>query len=341
MSLSVAIKGEARGPAKRSASPRPAPIERRLPPPVSFEAWLPDRLFRLGPSVRASLYGAPDAAVVVVLGGISADRFPCTQPDGSAGWWPGLVGPGCAIDPRAYRILGVDFAADETGLIAPTSHDQAEVVVAALDAIGVERAHAIVGASYGGMTALALGQHFPDRAERLVVVSAGAAPHPAATAIRELQRRVVALGLQGGSGVEALSIARGLAMLTYRTPAEFEARFAGGIEDAPVLSQSEPGAYLKARGDAYRTVMSPHRFLSLSASIDRHRVDPEEIRLPTLVIGAETDQLVPAAQLEALADRLGGPSELHLLPSLYGHDMFLKQADTLSELVAPFLEGAA
>lgn len=333
MSLSMAVKG---------ATPvKPAPIERRLPELVVFEATLPARLARFGTSVRASLYGAGDAPVVVVLGGISANRFPCIGPDGAAGWWPGLAGAGCAIDPRAYRILGIDFAADETGATAPDSRDQAEVVLAALDAIGVARAHAIVGASYGGMAALAIGQHFPDRAERLVVVSAGAAPHPAATAIRELQRRVVALGLENGAGEDALSIARGLAMLTYRTPAEFEARFAGGISDEAVLSRSEPGAYLKARGDAYRAVMSPQRFLSLSASIDRHQVDPEAIRLPTLVIGAQTDQLVPASQLTALAERLGGPAELHLLPSLYGHDMFLKNADRLSELVAPFLEAAA
>jgi len=341
MSLSMAIKGTAKGPAKAMARPRQAVIEHHLPPPFEFEAWLPDRLARLGPSVRASLYGVAGAPVVVVLGGISADRFPCIEPDGAKGWWPGLVGTGCAVDPRAYRILGIDFAADEIGLMAPTSRDQAEVVLAALDAIGIDRAHAVVGASYGGMTALALGQYFPQRSERLVVVSAGAAPHPAATAIRELQRRVVALGLQSGTGAEALSIARGLAMLTYRTPAEFEARFAGGIDGEAVLSPSEPGAYLKARGDAYRAVMSPQRFLSLSASIDRHKVDPEAIGLPTLVIGAQTDQLVPASQLSALAERLGGPSELHLLPSLYGHDMFLKDAGRLSELVAPFLETAA
>jgi hypothetical protein len=31
--------------------------------------------------------------------------------------------------------------------------------------------------------------------------------------------------------------------------------------------------------------------------------------------------------------------ELHLLPSLYGHDMFLKEAAKVSEIVRPFLEG--
>lgn len=326
---------------RRSEAPAPTP---RCTPDaglVEFEVALPPSLAAFGRSVRASLCGAAGAPVVVVLGGISADRFPCVRPGGKAGWWPGLAGAGCAVDPAEFRILGLDFAADESGRTAPTSRDQAAVICAALDAIGVDRARAIVGASYGGMAALALGEHFPDRAERLVIVSAGAEPHPAATAIRELQRRVVALGIAGGTGEDGLSIARGLAMLTYRTPAEFEARFDGGIDGADVLSCSEPGAYLRARGDAYREVMSPQRFLSLSASIDRHRVDPAAIRLPCLVIGASTDQLVLPGQIEALAKRLAGPVELALLPSLFGHDMFLKDASVLSDLVDPFLRQAA
>jgi homoserine O-acetyltransferase len=83
--------------------------------------------------------------------------------------------------------------------------------------------------------------------------------------------------------------------------------------------------------------MTPERFLSLSASIDRHRVDPARIAAPVLLIGAESDQLVPAGQLRDLAASLAGPAELHLLPCLYGHDMFLKEAETVGRLVAPFL----
>lgn len=322
---------------KRTADPEGVRTGGSVAPPAEFDVELPTELAAFEPTVRASLYGAVGAPVIIVLGGISADRFPCLRPDGSPGWWRGLAGIGHAVDPAHFRILGIDFAADETGRTAPSTRDQAAVICAALDRIEVEQAHAIVGASYGGMAALALGEHFPDRADRLVVVSAGAEPHPAATAVRELQRRVVSLGLATGDGGEALSIARGLAMLTYRTPAEFAARFVGGIESQEVLSRSEPGAYLRARGDAYRAVMSPQRYLSLSASIDRHQVEPEKIRLPTLVIGAETDQLVLASQLRSLAARLGGPTALHLVPSLFGHDMFLKDVALVSGLAAPFL----
>jgi homoserine O-acetyltransferase/O-succinyltransferase len=304
-----------------------------------FDVPVPQDLRRFGERVRASALGDPANPPVVVLGGISANCFPAVQPDGSPGWWPGLAGEGQALDPRHHYLIGLDFAADESGVSAPSTADQARVLAAALDAIGVARPVTIVGASYGGMVGLALAASDPDRIDRLVVICAGAEPHPASTGARELQRRVVSLGLLAGRGDEALAIARGMAMLTYRTPAEFQVRFDGGIaEDAP-LCCSAPGAYLRARGQAFRSVMSPGRFLSLSASIDRHLVRPADVLAPCLIIGADSDQLVFPDQLRRLAETLGGPAELHLLDTLFGHDMFLKEAERIGRVAGPFLAG--
>ena len=301
------------------------------------EFALPAHLRHLGATTRLRVSGAPGAPVVVALGGISGDRFVCSRPGAGRGWWPGLVGRGCAIDPSRHRVVGLDFAGDAEGKIAPTTAEQAEVLAAGLDAIGCATAEAIVGASYGGMVALAFAEHLPERVKRIVVISAGGEPHPAASAARELQRRVVALGLASGQSDEALSIARGLAMLTYRTAEEFAERFEGGLADSDPLGCTGAGGYLRARGEAFRSVMSPERFLSLSASIDRHVVDAARIRVPVLLVGAESDVLVPAQQLRSLAKRLGDRAELHLRPSLYGHDMFLKEADAVGLLVERFL----
>src|SRR5437868_7489200 len=196
--------------------------------PQPFDVPAPAALARFGGRIGASVAGPEGAPLIVVLGGISAHRFPCS-------WWPGVVGDGCVIDPSLYRVVGIDFISDPQGRRAPTTADQAIAVAAVLDALGVDRAFAFVGASYGGMVALAFAQHFPDRVDRIVAVSAAAEPHPASTAVRELQRRVVALGIENGAAGEALSIARGLAMLTYRTSDEFAHRFAGGIEADDVL----------------------------------------------------------------------------------------------------------
>jgi homoserine O-acetyltransferase len=129
-------------------------------------------------------------------------------------------------------------------------------------------------------------------------------------------------------------------MLTYRSPLEFEQRFKGGISGEDALARSEPGADLHSRGQAYRSVMSPGRFISLSASIDRHRVEPEEIRFPALLIGSTTDQLVPPEQMTALACRYGRPAYLQVVPSLYGNGTFLKETSAPSKLVGRFLEAA-
>jgi len=305
---------------------------------ADIEVPIPAHLSRLGPRTLARIAGNPSGPLIVALGGISADRFVAAGRYRSMGWWPGLVGPGLAVDPARHHILGLDFAADESGRYAPTTQEQAEVLAAAIEAVG-GRPATIIGASYGGMIALALAEQRPELVERLVIISAPAEPHPAATALRELQRRIVALGLETGRALEAQSIARGLAMTTYRTHEEFAGRFAGGIPDADPLSVSEPGAYLRARGDAYREVMSPERFLSLSGSIDRHRVDPSRIAAPTLVLAASSDRLVPPEQSRELAAALPD-ARLHVLDCLWGHDMFLKDAARLGELIAPFLEDA-
>ncbi len=291
---------------------------------------LPAGLESCGGEGRATLCGADGAPVVAMMGGISGDRFPCLRGDGSPGWWSGLAGRGRAIDPATHRVLGFEFAADEDGRRAPSTVDQARVLAAALDAFGIGRAALVIGASYGGMVALAFAEHFPARVERLAIVSADASPHPYSTAGRELQRRVVRLGLEQGRGDEALAIARGMAMTSYRSREEFAGRFAGGIDGADPLTCSAPGAYLRARGEAYRSVMSPGRFLSLSGSIDRHRCDPAAISTPATLIGATTDLLVPPEQMRALAERLAGPVALHLSPSPWGHDMFLKEPETLA-----------
>lgn len=136
-----------------------------------------------------------------------------------------------------------------------------------------------------------------------------------------------------------MEIARGLAMIAYRTPREFCERFKGGITDSNPLGPSEPGDYLVSRGTAFLSRMSPGRFLSLSASIDRQRVDVSNISNPALLISIEEDQLVPPIQMQAMAKRWGGSATLKSLHSLFGHDAFLKEVDILVPIINDFLEG--
>jgi len=289
------------------------------------------------PSLGWRLAGKPGAPVIVALGGISAHRrvFDAEQP--RAGWWCEIAGPGRALDSTRVRVLGIDYLGGSGESTAPSpggvfpslsSYDQAEALRQLLDYLKIPRLRAIVGASYGGMVALAFGERFADRVDQLLVISAADRAHPMATAWRSVQRRTVRFALSLGHAAEGMELARALAMATYRSPEEFAARFGHlprSVDGRFVFPVEE---YLFARGRDYAARYQAESFLCLSESIDLHVVDATRVAIPTTVVAVREDQLVPIGDMRALASRLPR-ARLHEMSSPHGHDAFLKEAGAL------------
>jgi homoserine O-acetyltransferase len=288
------------------------------------------------------LAGAPSMPVVIALGGISAHRqvFDVTEPRN--GWWHEVVGPGRALDTTRCRILGIDFLGGSGASSGPTpgpiplslsSYDQAEALRCLLDYLQLPRVDAIVGASYGGMVALAFGERYASRVRRLIVISAADRSHPMATAWRCVQRRAVRFGMQHNNAAGGLELARALAMSTYRSAEEFAARFSGEAQRVDGRFVFPVEAYLFARGRDYASRYQPDGFLCLSESIDLHRVDATKIAVPTSVVAVREDQLVPIEDMRALVARLPN-GRLQEISSPHGHDAFLKEAGQLRPIFA-------
>lgn len=274
-------------------------------------------------SVRYEIIGPRSAPVIAVLGGISASRHVASSAsDPTAGWWEDVVGTGRAIDTQRFRVLSIDYLTGK-GSDGVTTTDQADALAEALDHAGVRNLHAVVGASYGGMVALAFGVKFASRARRLIVISAAHESDPIATALRHLQRRVVALASAAGRERDGLAIARGIAMTSYLTGRYFEDRIADGDRRDSRLVEDRIGRYLKSRGEQFADKWTPERYNALSLSLDLHQIRPEDVTTPTTVIAVNGDRLVPISQSRELARRLGGPSQLIELDSSLGHDAFL------------------
>jgi homoserine O-acetyltransferase len=283
--------------------------------------------------LQTRLYGPQDAPLVVVVGGISSGRFIWTGDDG--GWWASLVGPGRAVDLARWRVLAFDFAplGDDRVAISPT--DQARLVALALDDLGVAAIHGWIGASYGGMIGLAFAQAYPERIERLCVISAAHKPSAMGVAWRGVQRRILDLAEAAGRPEEGLALARELAMTTYRTPEEFAARFDTTIGHDGL---SEVCRYLIRRGRDFAGSALGGRWSSLSASIDRHGVTPARIETPTTLVASTSDRLTPLSDMAELGSALPRLDRFVTLESLYGHDAFLKEAEQLAPVLISFLE---
>lgn len=293
--------------------------------------------------VRGRVYGNPDGPIIVVLGGISATRFVSdggrqTAKNAGRGWWSRLVREGGPVDLNKFQVIGYDFAPNNGGDACPdtiTTTDQARRIKALLDSQDITQISAMIGSSYGGMCALAFARDYPEAIQNLCVIGAAHRPYPIGVGWRGIQRRIVRLGLDAGNPEAGLKLARELAMTTYRTPKEFADRF-DLIETANNPSQFDICDYLGSRGDVFAQNMDAKRFLALSESIDLHRVEPEMIKTPTLLMTAISDQLAPLPEMRELRDRLGGPSELFTFTSLYGHDAFLKEYDAMTPRLTEF-----
>lgn len=298
--------------------------------------------------VRGEWQGPADAPLVVVAGGISANRHVAAGPgNAEPGWWEAQVGPGRAIDTSRVRVLAIDWLGADGSLDAPIdSADQADVLAQVLDRLGVARVAAFVGASYGAMVGLQFAARHGARLDRLVAISGAHRPHPYASAWRALQRQCVALGRSEGAVARGLALARQWAMLSYRTPEEFAERFdAPAVLDDDGVARCAAEDYLESCGRRYAARWTSTAFLRLSESIDLHRVDPADVRVPTTVVAIEEDRLVPLSDLQGLVESLSAPARLHVLRSRFGHDAFLKEeaavAGILRDALASCTGGAA
>ena len=280
--------------------------------------------------------GPEDAPVVLVAGGISAHRH--IAPNASfpeAGWAGDLVGAGRSLDPARWRVLGLDYLGADGRIDAPIdTADQADAVAALLDALAIGRLHAFVGYSYGALVGLQFAVRHRERLRQLVAVSGAHRAHPYAAAWRALQRKAVALGQLQCADVQGLSLARQFAMLSYRTPEEFEERFDAVPEVVNGRVRVASEDYLDAAGARFVARTPVEAWLRLSESIDLHRIDPAQVQVPTLVVAVEGDRLVPLSDSVALVEALGRPGQLRVLRSPYGHDAFLKETDRIDGILA-------
>ncbi len=292
------------------------------------DRWLPITLeqdgSRFQTPVRYRLHGQRSKPLLVVLGGINSGRD-------LASWWPDQVGKGKPLDPQHYCLLGMDWleAASQEAVHVST-HDQARALEQILRQEGLAAIEAVIGASFGAMVALALAERHQVLIHQQIIISGAHCSHPAATAARQLQRDILRLGEVAGLPRTGVAIARGVAMLTYRSGDQFAARFDDIRADQRLQAVTD---WLTHVGNHFAADTSARRYHQLTEALDRHQVDPATIHCPTTVIAVDSDQLVPVSQLQSLAETISGPCRLRRIQSPYGHDAFLKEGRLFNQIL--------
>ncbi len=336
-------------------------------PTIAYETW-------------GELSPAADNAVLLFTG-LSPSAHAASSPeDASAGWWEDMIGADKPIDTSRYFVICVNSLGSCFGSTGPASanpvsgrryrldfpmlalEDVAKAGEAVVESLAVERLHAVVGASMGGMTALAYAVCHPQRADGVLLISSAMRSEPFAIALRSLQRELIRNDPAWRDGeyaldqppVQGMRLARKLGMITYRSAAEWRQRF--GRERATDRGAGqrfgidfEVESYLEAHADKFVGAFDPNCYLYLSRAMDLFDIADhggsldDGLRRVTarraLVIGVESDFLFPLHQQRQLADGLRqsvADVEFKPLASIQGHDSFLVDMDRFRPAVASF-----
>jgi aminoacrylate hydrolase len=252
------------------------------------------------------VHEGPDAGAETIL--LSAGL------GGTAGYWT----PQLAALSRRYRLVTYDQAGTgrNRGQL-PERHsiaDMAEEALSVLDASGTARAH-FVGHALGGLVGLELALSRAERLASLTVVNGWAAV--SAHTRRCFEMRLALLEHEGPA-----AYVRAQPIFLY--PADWLTRNSGRAaeEESHGLTHFQGADTLRKRIAA---------LLSFDATSRLRR-----LRLPTLVVAARDDVLVPSTMSEDLAWSIEG-SRLYVAP-WGGHAINVTEPDAFNSMLVDFLE---
>jgi homoserine O-acetyltransferase len=303
--------------------------------------------------------------------------------DGRSGWWDLMVGPGCAFDTDRFFVICANVLGGCKGSTGPASinpatgrpwamefpvitlHDMVRAQRPLLAHLGIEKLHAVQGASMGGMLALAFAQLYPEMAARVIVMAAAHANHAQAIAWNKIGRRAIMndpLWLGGhyydspqGPPKHGLAVARMIGHVTYISEGAMDRKFGRKLQASERESFSfdvdySVESYLKYQGQIFHQRFDANSYLYITRAIDYFDFTAKtggdlpaafaQTQARYLFLSFDADWLYSPERVElmsAAAQAAGREAAHHKIHAPLGHDAFLVQKEPQTELIGKFL----
>jgi len=345
-----------------------------------------------GATIAYQTYGelaADRGNAILVCHALTGDQYlasahPMT---GKPGWWERMVGPGKPIDTGRYHVICANVIGSCMGSTGPASpapdgkpwgmrfpvitvRDMVRGLVALLDGLGIERLHAVVGGSMGGMQALSLAANFPERAARVLAIATTARHSAQNIAFHEVGRQAIMADPNWREGDyyghdsapdAGLAVARMAAHITYLSEAGLTEKFGRRLQDRSAKSfgfdaDFQVESYLRYQGSGFTRRFDANSYLYITRAMDYLDIAEEHggkladaftghamgKGARFCLVSFDTDWLYPTAESRHVVHALnaaGAPVSFVELSSPFGHDSFLLDVPALDRVVKGFLDG--
>jgi len=337
---------------------------------LAYESW-------------GELSAAADNAILIFTGLSPSAHAASSAQDSSPGWWEYMIGPGKAIDTDRFFVvcansLGGCYGSTGPGSVNPetgeiygadfpdvTVEDIASSGYYLMRQLGVEKLHAAVGSSMGGMSVIAYAMQYPGDINYLISISAATQALPLTIALRSLQREIIRSDPAWNGGrytddtkpLVGMSLARKLGLVSYRAADEWNSKFDRSRVPTEKLTgkrfehEFEIEKYLEYNAQKFINSFDPNSYLYLSRAMDWFDIAEHGESISdgmskievsrALVVGVTTDILFPSRQQKEIADvmRATGTNVDYVeIDSVNGHDAFLIDDAHFSPVVRKFLD---
>ena len=296
------------------------------------------------------LFGCPlyTAPIVLVNHALTGN----SNVAGSKGWWQSLIGPNKAIDTNRFTVLafnipGNGFDGNPNHLIHNykdvVARDIATIFLTGLNQLNIQRLFAVIGGSLGGGIAWEMAVINPTIVQHLIPIASDWKATDWIIANCLIQEQFLV------NSKHPIHDARLHAMLCYRTPESFKARFERS--KTPDVRYFNIESWLLHHGEKLqkRFQLSAYKLMNqLLKTIDvtQGRGGSATNILNTIesqihIIGIESDLFFVSDEnretLKLLQPKLSQVS-YHEISSIHGHDAFLMEYDQLNTIVSTIFQ---
>ena len=268
-----------------------------------------------------------------------------SQVTGDKGWWSPIVGDHKVIDTRKYTVLAFNIPGNgfDNELIANyfdfNARDIARLFLAGIESLKIQQFYAIIGGSIGGGIAWEMLALQPEITQHLIPIATDWKSTDWMIANSFAQERI----LQNSS--KPIEDARIQAMLLYRTPASFKAKFNRSLQEDLAVFNIESwlahhGEKLQERYQlaAYKMMNQILKTIDITRNSDDFSEFASKIKATIHIIAIDSDLFFTANEnqetyLELKKNhKIVGYSEI---VSPHGHDAFLIEYQQLEKILAP------
>ncbi len=325
--------------------------------------------------------------VVLICHALSGSHHAAGRYEGDRkpGWWDALIGEGKAIDTAKYFVICTNVIGSCFGSTGPMSKmypedrpyrfrfpvvtikDMVKAQRILLSKLGIDRVHAVVGGSMGGMQALRFAVDFPGFVKHIVSLAATHATRPWVIAFNKVAQEAILRdpAFKGGeydpkelsqSGLNGLAIGRMAGHISFLSHYSMDRKFGRNYVSNEGLyelfGRFEVERYLEYNGYNFSKWFDPLSYLyitkainifDLSRGFDSLQEALSRVRSRLYLIGFEKDILFLPEEMKEIKDAMdaAGKSDMaqyYEVKSDYGHDAFLVETDKFSNYLNDILE---